>query len=384
MGGYLLAADSGGSAATAQVTTRTVAVATGTVRASVSTTGTLSPADEKDVSFSSSGTVTSLRVSQGQRVKKGQLLATIDKVSLKATLAQDRASLASAKAQLAAAKDDSSSTSAQLSADKASVKTAKSSVAAAKKALKGARLKSPINGTVATVNVSKGDSVGSSDGSSGGNVSTASSSSDSSSSSGSSADFVIIGGKKWTVSASVDDTEVGLIKKGDQAQLTLDSSTAMVFGTVRSVSILASSSSSSSAASYPVDITVTGSPSGLHDGQSATVSIIYKQKTNVLTVSAAAVHSDGTSKYVYLDDNGTKVKRTVQTGLTGSDGTVEITSGLKAGDEVYVETVTLPRTTTGSSSTESGSNSGRFPGGSTGGFPGGGSGNFPGGGFGGN
>jgi multidrug efflux pump subunit AcrA (membrane-fusion protein) len=183
----------------------------------------------------------------------------------------------------------------------------------------------------------------------------------------------VIGGKKWTVSASVDDTQVDLVARNDQVQITTDASSTPVFGTVRSVSVMASSSSTS--ASYPVDISVTGSPSGLHDGEAATVSIIYKQHTNVLTVSTAAIHSDGSAKYVYVDDNGSQAKRTVRTGLS-SDGTTEIKSGLKSGDQVYVETVTLP-TSRSSGSTDGsrfGNGSVGYPGGFTGGgqYPGGG------------
>ncbi len=190
--------------------------------------------------------------------------------------------------------------------------------------------------------------------------------------------------KKWSVSATVDDTEIGLIAKNDQAQITTDNVTSTIFGIVTSVSVLSSSSSGS--ASYPVTITVTGSPSGLHDGASATVAIVYKQATNVLTVPTLAVHRDGTSSYVYVSSNGKKTKTTVKTGLS-SGGTTQITSGLKSGQQVYVETITRSRTGTGSSNTENGNtrNGGYFPGGGSGNFPGGGNfpaggGNFPGGG----
>ena len=63
-----------------------------------------------------------------------------------------------------------------------------------------------------------------------------------------------------------------------------------------------------------VTSSITGTQSGLHDGADASVQIIYRQVRNVLTVPSAAVHlaADGSS-YVYVDDNGTKVKTTVKT-----------------------------------------------------------------------
>lgn len=381
---YLLVGSSSGAQAQSGGSTRLVAASLGTVRQSVSATGTFAPADEKDVSFSSSAEVTSVRVSVGDRVSAGQVLGTIDTVSLNASVADAESTLAQAKATLADAQDGDTATDEELAADRASVATAKNTVKAAKQALADATLRSPITGTVAEVNVAKGDmasgssagssgSSGDSSGSAGGsggsggnrNGAAGGDSSSSSSGSSSSADFVVLGMKKWTVSASVDDTQVGLIKKGDQVQLTTDGASTPIFGTVASVSVLASTSSGS--ASYPVTVDVTGTPSGLHDGASATESIIYKQVTNVVTVPTLAIHRDGGSAYVYVASGGRKQKRTVTTGLVGT-GTTQITSGLSAGQQVYVQVPGGSRS--GASNGNRGGTGGRFPrgGGGGGGF----------------
>ncbi len=305
--------------------TRLTSASIGTVKESVSATGTIAAADEEDVSFSSSAEVTSVRVSVGDKVKKGEVLGTIDTLALKAALAEARSTLASAKATLASAEDSGTATYAQLSAYRSSVATAKSSVAAAKSALGDATLRAPISGTVAEVNLAKGDqATGSAD----------AASNAASGDTGSSADFVVLGMKKWTVSATVDDTEVGLLEKGQQVQITTSNVRGTVFGVVSSVAVLSSSTSGS--ATYPVEIDVTGTPTGLHDGASATADIIYKQVSNVLTVPTAAVHTDNATSYVYVSSDGKKVKTTVTTGLS-SGGTTEIKSGLKSGQQVYLE-----------------------------------------------
>ncbi len=372
---YLLSIGDATSSAAPQLATRLVSVSTGTVREAVSTTGTLTPGDEEDVSFAASARIVSVRVTQGQKVVKGQILGTIDTLSLKSSLAQAQANLANARSTLASAEDNDSIVAAQLTADKAGVATAKSAVAAAKKGLAAATLRAPLAGVVAEVNVAVGDqSTGStSGGSSPDGTKSNSSSSSSSSTSSPSADFVIIGMRKWLVSATVDDTEVGLIARGDQAQISTDNVSGMIFGTVSAVSVL--SSSTSGAASYPVNIAITGTPSGLHDGASATVSIIYRQVSNVLTVPTTAVHRDSSSTYVYVAKNGVKTKSTITTGLASGD-TTQVKSGLRSGQQVYVETVTR-----GSTQPNRNSNSTRtFPGGGYlrggGNFPG--SGNFPG------
>lgn len=384
---YLLVGNATSAQAQTGVTTRLTAAAMGTVRQTISTTGTISPADESDVSFAASAEVTSVRVAVGDPVSKGEVLGTIDSLALRAAVAQAQATLAAAQAGLSAAEDTGTATDAQLSADQASVDTAQSSVTAANAALAGATLRSPIAGTVAEVNVAKGDMAtgGSGSGGTGGNSGAggagngnagsngSSNSAGDNSSSSSSADFVVIGGKQWTVSASVDDTEVGLIKKGNQAQITTDNSTGLIFGTVSSVSVLASTSSGS--ASYPVTIEVTGSPSGLHDGESATVSIIYRQLVNVLTVPTAAVHTSNGASYVYVSSGGKKVKRTVTVGLT-SGGSTQIKTGITAGQQVYVDTFSVG--SRAGTTTRTGTNGGF---GGNGNLPGGGV--FPRGGFGG-
>jgi multidrug efflux pump subunit AcrA (membrane-fusion protein) len=410
--GYLLTGRSTAAASTVQVTTRLVSATTGTVKQSVSTTGTLTPADEHDVSFSSSAEITSVRVSQGQKVAKGQVLGTIATLSLTSALASAKASLATAEATLSSAEDDSTTTSAQLTADKAAVSSAKGGVTDARTALAAATLRSPISGTVAAVNVTKGDqssgssgsssssgstsgsgtgttggsagsgsgsgsgSSGSRGGTTGGSGSTGTSTGTStSSSSSSSGDFVVVGMKTWQASASVDDTEVGLIAKGDQAQLTTTNVTGTVFGTVSSVSVLSSSSSGS--ASYPVVIAVTGSPAGLHDGAPATITIVYKQVSNVLTVPTTAIHRAAGGSYVLISKSGKQVHQTVTTGVS-SGGTTQITSGLRSGQQVYVQVVTRTGTGTSGSTTQRQGRTGNYPGGGTGNYPGGGTGNFPG------
>ena len=392
---------SSSAAAGVQTTTSLTAATTGTVKATVSTTGTFAAADTDDISFGSAAEITSVTVAEGDKVTKGQVLGTIATVGLKQTLAQARATLANAKSTLATAEDSSTTTATQLAADKASVASATSSVTDAKAALAGATLTSPIAGTVATVNVATGDQAGGSGssssstsgsssstgstGTSGGTGSTGSGSTGGGSTTGtattststSTGDFVIVGGKSWTVSATVDDTEVGMIAKGDQVQITTDNVTGTVFGLVSSVAVLSSGSSTS--ASYPVTIAVTGSPTGLHDGASATASIIYKEAANVLTVPTTAVHTAGTASYVYISKSGTKTKQTVKIGLS-SGGTTQITSGLTSGQKVYVTTVRRTAgagTGTGTGSTTRGGTGGEF-GGGTGGFPGGGTGGFPG------
>ena len=98
----------------------------------------------------------------------------------------------------------------------------------------------------------------------------------------------------FNVQATVDATQVGQIKVGDQVTITPRGSSTAVYGTVSSVGLVASSGSSSSVASFPVVVAVTGTPSGLYAGSSATLSITTVQLNNVVEVPTSAIsYSNG-------------------------------------------------------------------------------------------
>ncbi len=355
------------SAPAAAATTTVATVTTGTIRQSVSATGSLAPAEQENLNFAVSGEVTSVKVSAGQTVKKGQTLATVESASLSATVAQAEAAVASDKAKVDA-DDDVSDT--QLAADKAALTAAKNQLASAKAQLAAATMTSPIDGAVAEVNLTVGESVSgnSSDGGSDTGSTSGATTSGSSTSSSSSAQVLVISTNSWIVDATVDATSVGLIKTGEQAQLTVTGASDVVYGTIASIGLV--SSSSSGTASYPVVIDVTGSPSGLHDGASVTAALIYKQVSNAVVVSTLALHRNTSGgQYVEKQVNGKIVQTPVQVGIS-SGGQTEITSGLSAGDKIVVPQ--LQRTTGGASTGTRGTN-----GAGTGTFPGGG--NFPGG-----
>jgi len=67
-----------------------VSATTSTIRQSVSATGTIQPANQANLSFAVSGTVTAVPVAVGDQVKVGTTLATVDSSSLQTavTLAQ--------------------------------------------------------------------------------------------------------------------------------------------------------------------------------------------------------------------------------------------------------------------------------------------------------
>ena len=327
---------------------RLIAASTTTLKQSVSSSGTIEPAQESDLDFGVSGQVTAVDVTVGQQVTAGQPLATLQSASLSASVAQARSALASDSSKLSSDSSGGAS-SAQISADQAAITAAQNQLTNAQAALNEATLASPITGTVAAVNLTVGQQVsagsansssssGASSGSGqgGANATGAQSSGGSSSSTSSStAQIVVISTGSYVVNASVDDTEVGQVKTGDQAVITPDGSTSPVYGTVSSVAVMASGSSS--VPSYPVTISVTGTPAGLFAGAGATVSIVVKQLTDVLAVPSQAVHYAGSQATVDEMAGGKQTSKPITVGVT-VNGMTQVLVGLSEGEQVVVST----------------------------------------------
>ena len=358
-----------------------VSVTTSTIRQSVSATGTLQPAHRADLTFAVSGTVTSLPVVVGDTVRAGANLATVDTSSLETAVTSAQASVSATQDQLTA-QQDAGASAVQIASSQAQLADAQAKLADSETALAAASMTSPIARTVAQVNIAVGDKVGgtasaSSSSASGGGGSPSASggggsspSSASASTSSSTAQIVVISTTSWVVSASVGSADLPQLKKGQQAEITPSGSTTKVFGTVKSVGIIASSSSSGSA-SFPVTIAVTGSPKGLYAGGAVDVAIIVKQVENLLSVQTNAVHTEGGKTVVYQMKDGAQVSTPVKVG-TVYGAVTQILSGLKAGDKV-VATSFRPgggRPSGGTGTRQGGGTGGGVPGG--GGFGGGG------------
>lgn len=352
----LLAGGAGGWALLAQddaeqPTTITAPVARGTYKDTVTATGTITPKQQADLSFSASGRVTAVEVAVGDRVKKGDTLARIDATSLAAQVDAAEAQVDAAEEQVA---EDTDESSAQRAASAASLAAARSRLDQARAAYDAATLTSPIDGTVSGVGYTVGDTVGT-----GGTQAAAATATPT---------ISVISPKRLLVEATVPAADVSKLRKGLQAEITATGGTDVVYGTVQEVGVIADASDTG-AAVFPVTIAVTGTPTGLHAGASATVAITVKQATDVLAVPTGALRSEDDRAYVYVVGDGKRERREVEIG-TAYGAQTEVLSGLEEGDVVEVAGF---RRTGGAR----GGQQGGFPGGGQlppGGFPGGGQG----------
>jgi multidrug efflux pump subunit AcrA (membrane-fusion protein) len=358
------------SPASAATTTNLVAATNSDVSQTVATTGTVQPKQRSDLTFAVSGKVTSVAATVGQTVSKGAVLATLDRTTLTAAFNTAAAAVTAAQQQLTSV---SGGTTTQVASANAQLAQAESQLATARDDLAAASLTAPFTGVVASVGIAVGDAVGSSgaggatSGSATGGAGGASSGNGTSTTT--STAITLISTKAWVVDASVGSADLAQLKKGLQAQITPTGSRTPVFGTVTSLGIIATSSTTGSA-TFPVVIDVTGSPTGLYAGGSASVTIIVKKVTGVLTVPTPAVLTENAKTVVHQMVGGKQVSTPVTIG-TVYGALTEIKAGLKAGDQVVV------------SFARGGGGAGRTGGNGTGGQTGAPPGGFPGGGFGG-
>nr|WP_225312060.1 biotin/lipoyl-binding protein [Microbispora cellulosiformans] len=368
------------SAGAAPLTTR---VTRGTVLASVSASGSVESARTRALSFGTNGTVETVLVETGDRVKKGQVLARLDDTAA-------RESLEAAKASLDAADDADTSTASGYS----QYINARNAYRSAKRALAGTVLKAPFGGIVTAVNGSEGGPSGGSGGSSSQSGQSQSSAQSQSQSQGGSTGFVEIADPaRLQIVGNFTEADVTRIKTGQTAVVTFDALTGVTAAGKVSV-IDPQPQTNNNVVQYAVTVSLTGVPSSVRLGQTATVQVTVGKADDVLTVASSAVTTAGGQALVTVLENGRQVVRRVEAGLKG-DTTTEIKSGLQEGDQVV-----RPQATTvgGGGGFQfpgggggfgrgfgggAGAGAGGGPGGGAGGGPGGGAGGGPGGGAGG-
>jgi multidrug efflux pump subunit AcrA (membrane-fusion protein) len=235
---WFLVRSTGSSSAAATPTDQVVAATSGDLSRTVSATGTVAAAQQASLSFGSAGTVTAVNVKAGDTVTTGEVLATIDPVQLQAAVSSAQSGVASAEAKLS---DDraAGASSTQISADDASLTSANDALTSAQSDLAGASLVATFDGTVASVNLSAGEQLGS--GGNGATTATGSGSgsgqsssslgsgsgngfggnNNSSSSSTANGQIELVSSGHYTVSLGVGSSDIAQVAAGQSATLTV-------------------------------------------------------------------------------------------------------------------------------------------------------------------
>lgn len=321
-----------------------------TLQNSVTATGTIEAVTSVTVGTQVSGIVNKLYVDYNSQVKKGQVIAELDKTNLLSELNTAKANMASAQSQLnyqsanmkryqtlyqkgLVSADDYENALLTYRQAKEQVATAKEQVQRAQTNLGYATITSPIDGTVISKSVEEGQTVAASF---------------------NTPELFTIA-KDLTnmqVVADVDEADIGAVKEGDRVTFTVDAYPDDTFeGTVKQVRLQATTTNN--VVTYEVVISAQNADLKLKPGLTANVTIYTQERTGVLAVVNKALRFTPTKETVGKDmkivdckgknkvwtlDGKTLTAHPVSIGQ--SDGMhTEITKGLKAGQQIVTEIV---------------------------------------------
>lgn len=336
-----------GSKKKEEVTFKTEKVAPANIQNSITATGTIEPVTSVTVGTQVSGIVSKLYVDYNSVVRKGQVIAELDRTNLLSELNTAKANLSSAQSSLnyqqanlnryselykkgLVSADDYEAAQLSYRQSKEQVATANESVRRAQTNLGYATITSPIDGVVLSKSVEEGQTVAASF---------------------NTPELFKIAQDltNMRVVADVDEADIGDVKEGERVTFTVDAYPDDTFeGSVTQVRQEATTTNN--VVTYEVVISAPNAQLKLKPGLTASVTIYTAEKTGVLSVPSKALRftptkeTVGNKKIVDCNGNnkvwilaGNEIKAVpVSIGMT--DGThTQIMSGLKEGQEIITE-----------------------------------------------
>ena len=335
-----------GSKKKEEISFETVAVAPANIMNSITATGTIEPVTSVTVGTQVSGIVSKLYVDYNSVVKKGQVIAKLDKTNLMSQLNTAKTQLATAQSQLnyqttnfnryktlyqkgLVAADEYDNAKLSYTQAKEQVASAKEEVQRAQTNLGYATITSPIDGVVLSKSVEEGQTVAASF---------------------STPELFKIAQDltDMQVVADVDEADIGDVKEGERVSFTVDAYPDDTFeGTVKQVRQEATTTNN--VVTYEVVISAPNADLKLKPGLTANVTIYTAERKGVLSVQSKALrftpqketvgkmkivdHTGNAKNKVWTIEGNNIVAHKVNIGMT--DGTnTQILNGISAGVKV--------------------------------------------------
>ena len=325
-------------------------VATHTLQNSITATGTIEAVTSVTVGTQVSGIVNKLYVDYNSVVKKGQVIAELDKTNLISELNTAKANLASTESNLSyqsanmkryltlykkglVSADEYENALLAYRQAKEQVASSRENVQKAQTNLGYATITSPIDGTVISKSVEEGQTVAASF---------------------NTPELFTIAKdlKNMQVIANVDEADIGGVAVGNRVNFTVDAYPDDTFeGVVKQVRLEATTTNN--VVTYEVVISAPNADLKLKPGLTANVTIFTKEQANILSVANKALRFTPTKETVGKDmkivdckgknkvwtlNGNTLTAHSVNIGQSDAMHT-QIISGIKAGQSVVTESV---------------------------------------------
>lgn len=285
----------------------------------VAATGSIEPENRTDLAFKTSGRVIEVNFDVGDEVKKGDIVAQVDRGTLGAELASTKAELEIQKRSLELKKRrDDLYKHEEIDAQRAAVEKAEASVNLIWKKINETALYSPMDGIITRRNIDPGENAVAN-----------------------STIMTIDDGGELLVEIDIPESDIVDIAFEQKATVTLDAFSTDEKLDAEVIEIDPASTVIQDVVYYKIKLKLKNYDQRLRAGMSADADINIAEKNDVISVSQRAVKSEGNQEYVeILKTDNTLERKNVKTGLKGDEGMVEIVSGLIGGERV----VTLTKT----------------------------------------
>lgn len=325
---------------------KVVKVDKGELTSMIKVSGKVAASKEVTIVPQVGGKVTAVKVAVGQKVKKGDLLITIDDSDILAQIKLNEAALgvskagqqqaaityqeaqnnlermkslfaqgAISKSQLEEAENAFAKAAASYNPNSgntqtaAQIKQAQAQLEAARINLRNTKITAPIDGVVAAKNIEPGEMA-----------------------SPGSPVLTIVDTDQMTVEGNFAESEVNFAKVGDKVKVYVTSAAKEPFeGYIESVSPIADLTTKA----YPVKVRIENTSQLLKGGMTAEILMTAEAKEDVLVLPREALLDQGDKYIVYVIKDNKAQERVVSIGLT-TDNMAEITEGLKAGEQVVI------------------------------------------------
>ena len=144
----------------------------------------------------------------------------------------------------------------------------------------------------------------------------------------------LIGENAFEIEANVPEADVAKFAPGMPAKVSLDA-----YGSSEAFDAAVSAIDPAATViegvpTYKTSFRVTGAPQGLRPGMPADITVPAARREGVLALPQRMIVRRGKEAFVLVEREGTPEERKIETGLSGSDGTVEIAAGLSEGERV--------------------------------------------------
>ncbi len=263
-----------------QISYQEIPVERSNLKIKISSTGDIEPENRVQIKSSIAGRLEEVLFHEGQKVRKGQIIAWMSSTERAALL---DSALAKGPEELKRWKEF----------------------------YKATPIIAPITGTIILRSIEPGQTVTTSD-------------------------AILVIADRLTVKAQVDETDISRIKKNQSAEIVLDAyADQTILGKVEKIAFDATTTNN--VTTYVVTVLPDQVPDFMRSGMTANITFITSEKTDILTIPSQAIKKETQGKFVLKYNQQHQIEKfSIKIGISDNKKT-EILDGLNEGEKILIE-----------------------------------------------